>query len=50
MFLAAWSATDRIALRYEYESGLRALGIFPRTYRTWERERGELSFARYPRW
>ena len=50
VFLAAWSATDRIALRYEYESGLRALGIFPRTYRTWERERGELSFARYPRW
>jgi len=50
VFLAAWSATDRITLRYEYASGLAALGIYPRTLRTWDRERGELSFARAPRW
>lgn len=50
VFLAAYSATDRIVLRYEYESGLRALGIYPRRDRTWQRERGELSFARPPRW
>ena len=50
VFLAAWSATDRITLRYEYASGLAALGIYPRTARTWDRERGELSFARAPRW
>jgi hypothetical protein len=50
VFLAAWSATDRVSLRYEYESGLVALGIYPRTHRTWERENGELSFARVPRW
>jgi hypothetical protein len=50
VFLAAWSATDRISLRYEYASGLMALGIYPRTPRTWDRERGELSFARAPRW
>ena len=50
VFLAAHSATDRIVLRYEYESGLRSLGITPRRDRTWQRERGELSFARPPRW
>ena len=50
VFLAAYSATDRIVLRYEYESGLRALGIYPRYNRSWDRERGELSFAKYPRW
>jgi hypothetical protein len=49
VFLAARAATDRIVLRYEYESGLRALGIFPRVNRTWDRERGELSFAQPPR-
>jgi hypothetical protein len=50
VFLAEHAATDRISLRYEYESGLAALGIYPRTHRTWDRERGELTFARYPRW
>jgi len=50
VFLAAYSATDRIVLRYEYESGLRALGIYPYRDRTWRRERGELSFAKPPRW
>jgi len=43
-------ATDRITLRYEYASGLRALGIFPRRPRVFERERGELGFAQPPRW
>ena len=50
-FVAERNATDRITLRYEYESGLRALGIFPkRVNRTWEREHGELGFAPPPRW
>jgi hypothetical protein len=49
-FAAATSPTDRIVLRYEYESGLRALGIFPRSPRAWERDRGELGFAQPPRW
>jgi hypothetical protein len=48
-FLAAASPTDRIVLRYEYESGLRALGIVPRQRRVFERERGELGFAQPPR-
>jgi hypothetical protein len=44
-------ATDRLALRYEYESGLRALGIFPnRRARLWEREHGQMGFAQPPRW
>lgn len=42
-------ATDTIVLRYEYASGLRALGIFPKRSRTWERERGQLGFAQPPR-
>ena len=50
VFLAANTATDRIVLRYEYESGLRALGIFPRRNRAWDREYGEASFAQAPRW
>ena len=50
VFLAASAPTDHIILRYEFESGLRALGIYPRRDRTWDRERGELSFAKYPRW
>ena len=49
-FLAERNATDRITLRYEYASGLRALGIFPRRARTWDRERGEMGFAQPPRW
>ncbi len=44
-------ATDQMVLRYEYESGLRALGIYPRRgNRTWQRERGELGYAQPPRW
>ena len=49
-FLAAANPTDQLVLRYEYASGLRALGIFPRQPRVWERERGELGFAQPPRW
>ena len=51
-FLAESSPADRITLRYEYASGLRALGIrvrHPRD-RTWERENGDLGFAQAPRW
>ncbi|OGF05190.1 MAG: hypothetical protein A2W00_04345 [Candidatus Eisenbacteria bacterium RBG_16_71_46] len=49
-FQAARSASDRITLRYEYASGLRALGIFPRSdrNRVWERERGQYGFAQPP--
>lgn len=45
-------ATDQLVLRYEYASGLRALGIFPHQFRDrlWEREHGELGFAQPPRW
>jgi hypothetical protein len=51
-FVPERHATDQIVLRYEYASGLRALGIFPRQLRDrlWERERGELGFAQPPRW
>ncbi len=43
---------DQLAFRYEYESGLRALGIFPNRWRdrVWERDRGQLGFAKPPRW
>jgi hypothetical protein len=46
-------ATDRVVLRYEYASALRALGIEPVRHdrgRLWERERGELGFSQPPRW
>jgi hypothetical protein len=49
-FTAERTAADRIVLRYEYESGLRALGIVPRGARVWERERSELGFAKPPQW
>lgn len=49
-FLAMATPTDRITLRYEYESGLRALGIIPRERRVWQRERGEVGLAQPPRW
>src|SRR5262249_38597198 len=50
-FIAERSATDQIVLRYEYQSGLRALGIFtaPLRDRLWEREHGQLGFAKPPR-
>lgn len=49
-FTAMPSATDHMVLRYEYASGLRALGIFPRERRIFERERGEMGYAPPPRW
>jgi hypothetical protein len=49
-FLAMNNPTDHLVLRYEYASGLRALGIFPRGRRVFERERGELGFSQPPRW
>jgi hypothetical protein len=51
-FDAASSPAERVVLRYEYASALRALGILPRAWwgrdRLRERERGE-GFARPPR-
>jgi hypothetical protein len=49
-FEAVPYASDQIVLRYEYASGLRALGINPwqNRNRIWERERGELGFAQPP--
>lgn len=44
------TATDRIVLRYEYASGLRALGILPDRDRLYDRDRGQLGFAKPPRW
>lgn len=49
-FVAMATPTDQLVLRYEYESGLRALGIVPRSRRVFERERGEMGFAKPPRW
>jgi hypothetical protein len=52
-FLAEATPVDHVILRYEYESGLRALGIHVNRWRnrTWERERGEMGFAQPPtRW
>jgi hypothetical protein len=51
-FVPAFNAADHLVFRYEYLSGLRALGIDPRDWRgrVWERERGELGFAQPPRW
>jgi len=51
-FVPEGYATDQLVLRYEYASGLRALGIFPIKFRNrlWEREHGELGFAQPPRW
>ena len=49
-FHASPTASDQLVFRYEYASGLRALGIFPRRARVWERENGQLGFAQPPRW
>lgn len=50
-FTAASRATDQLAFRYEYASGLQALGIFPdRRGRLWERDNGQLGFAKPPKW
>ncbi len=48
-FQAARMASDQLILRYEYASGLQALGIDIRRSRLWDREHGELGFARPPR-
>ncbi len=37
-FVAESHATDHIVMRYEYASGLRALGIFPKRARLWDRD------------
>lgn len=47
-FQAERRATDHVILRYEYASGLRALGIFPNRDRLRERD-GDLGFAKPPR-
>jgi hypothetical protein len=49
-FEPARRSSDHLVFRYEYESGLRALGISPRRFRVYERDRGDLGFARPPRW
>lgn len=43
-------ASDHVVLRYEYASGLVALGIFPNRDRLHDRDHGDLTFARPPRW
>lgn len=46
-------AADQLVFRYEYASGLRALGFLPKRWkrdRMWERENGYLGFAKPPRW
>ena len=42
------SPADRWILRYEYESGLRALGVLPAHGRLEERDAGDFGFARPP--
>jgi hypothetical protein len=52
-FIAEPYAADQITLRYEYASGLRALGILPwraRQDRLSERDLGTVGFAQAPRW
>ena len=54
-FHAEPSAAERVTLRYEYASALRALGILPSPMypgrdRLGERERGNLGFAPPPAW
>jgi hypothetical protein len=49
-FRAASAPTDQLVLRYEYADGLRALGIDTRRSRLWDRDHGQLGFAKPPRW
>ena len=50
-FTAASQPTDRFVLRYEYASGLRALGITPvNGSRVRDRDRGQYGFAQPPGW
>lgn len=48
-FLAADHLTDQLIFRYEYATGLEALGLFPHAHRVWERENGSLGFVPAPR-
>jgi hypothetical protein len=51
VFTAALQPTDKFVLRYEYASGLRALGITPvNGSRVRERDRGQYGFAQPPGW
>ena len=49
-FTAERRAADTIVFRYEYASGLRALGIIRHRDRLRDRDNGELGFAKPPRW
>jgi hypothetical protein len=49
-FTAERYATDNLVFRYEYASGLQALGIYFHRNRLRERDGGELGFAKPPRW
>ena len=49
-FVAERTPTDHLVFRYEYADGLRALGIELNGDRLWHRERGELGFAKPPKW
>jgi hypothetical protein len=49
-FTAQSYPTDQLVFRYEYASGLRALGIFPNRDRLRDRDNGELGFAKPPVW
>jgi len=50
-FHAVSQPTDKFVLRYEYSSGLRALGIVPvNGSRVRERDRGQYGYAQPPRW
>jgi hypothetical protein len=49
-FVAASRPGDQLNFRYEYASGLQALGIMPYHSRVRDRDQGDLGFARPPRW
>jgi hypothetical protein len=49
-FVAAATPGDHLVFRYEYASSLRALGIALDGDRLRDRERGELGFAKPPKW
>jgi len=49
-FVAAATAGDHLVFRYEYATSLRALGIALDGDRLRNRERGELGFAKPPKW
>jgi hypothetical protein len=50
VFVAASSPADHLVFRYEYAASLRALGIALDGDRLRDRERGELGFAKPPKW